>query len=123
MAEGTYTLMTYTGTASGSFATTNMPVGFKGTVNTGSGFVDLEVTALTPPAIRIAIADNDVNQNPTLRWITSEGATCTVLKSTNLLTGWWSPVLTGIVGTAGGTNVFTDTNAVERAAFYKIRIP
>jgi len=71
----------------------------------------------------LAVANNDVNQRPLLRWITAGGATYTVLKSTNLLTGSWGPVLTGSAGAAGSTNVFTDTNAVERSAFYKIRIP
>ena len=71
----------------------------------------------------LAMATNDVNQLPQLRWIASTGgAAYTVLKSTNLLTGWW-PAFAGTAGTAGSTNVFTDTNAVERAAYYKIRFP
>jgi hypothetical protein len=65
MAEGTYTLMTYTGTASGSFATTNMPGGFNGSVSvdTGNKRVNLVVTpSVTVPTVNNANGATNVTQ-------------------------------------------------------------
>jgi uncharacterized repeat protein (TIGR02543 family) len=116
LARTGYTFAGWNTAAAGSG--TSYAAGANYTVN-----VSVTLYAKWAVATRIlAVANNNANQRPLLQWITAGGATYTVLKSTNLLTGW-SPVFTGSAGTAGSTNVFTDTNAVERSAFYKIRIP
>lgn len=59
----------------------------------------------------------------TLSWTANPGDTCTVLKSADLI--HWTTVVTGYPagGLTSTTASFTDTNATDLQAFYRIRDP
>jgi polygalacturonase len=114
--NGTYTIITYTGTLTGGPPTIgSMPPGYSATFNTGnSGLVQLVATNGIPqlPSSPAGLTATAGNAQVALSWFAVPTATNYVIQRSTVSLGSYSGI-----GSTAGTN-FTDTQATNGVTYY-----